>query len=282
MRRPAFAFSVLVLMARGLPVAGSSGSCAGLVDEFYGGWPCMPPSEELERRARENAECLRELLTETHDERTSLGAYWLLRIAEPKMDPGIVLDAVHDARPALRALAVGDLPRALDGAALQAEYFRLLHDPSLLVRYDTIEGLTPYPAVDALPRLTRMFADTSIEVRHRALDTIARWNLPGTTDELDRLSRDPDPTVAGVAAFGLARYYHRDAPLSKIDRYLGRELRTLVGPPYAGTDAVVALIAVLGAGANPNRFPALHLAEKHPHPAVSAAAKKALSSSPQH
>ena len=282
MLRPAFAFSAVFLLARGLPVAASPGSCVDLIDEFYGGWPCMPPSTELEQRARENAACLKELLGDAHDERTSLGAYWLLRISEPAMDPGIVLDAVHDALPALRGLAAGDLPRALDGAALQAEYFRLLVDPSLLVRYDAIEGLTPYPADDALPRLTRMLGDPSIEVRHRALDTIARWNLPGTTDVLDRLSRDPDPTIAGMAAFGLARYYHRDAALWKIDRYLGQELPTLVGPPYAGTDAVVALIAVLGAGSNPNRFPALHLAEKHAHPAVRAAAKKALSSSQRH
>jgi hypothetical protein len=278
--RRLLAVAAIVLLARGVAVAGSPGSCAELIDEFYRGWPCQPPTEELEQRARDNAVCLSELITGIHDEKTSLAAYELLMGTDEAAYPGVVLEAVRDVRPAVRGRAVHDLPRALGGRVLQGAYIRLLDDPALLVRYNAIGGLAPYPTPDAVPRLSRMLGDESIEVRHFALDILARWNLAGTTDELTRLSHDRDPTVAGVAAFGLARYYHRDAKLSKVDRYLGRELRTLVGPPYAGTDEVVALIGVLGAGSNPSRFRALHLAAEHMHPAVRTAARDALSSKP--
>ena len=121
-----------------------------------------------------------------------------------------------------------------------------------------------------------LLSDESIETRNRAAYSLVRWDWPDMQKQFQSMTQSEDLRRAGCASFILAKYYDQKLNGDVLDRYLESELNYLVGPPYAGTDNVVAIIQVLGQQGTRSSLSVLEKATTHRHRLVREASEKAV------
>ncbi len=226
--------------------------------------------------ARKNPKVVRRILESTRPEEERFAAYALYVESESPGFKSVILQGLKDRSERIRARAVHYLPKALSGKELVAEHVRLLGDPSHAVRYNAAEALGKNPSEDAIEPLLKLLADKSIEVRDRAAWTLLVWKLPSARKRVQELRDSPDPTVAGVANYALARFGEARIDLGAIHKYLRQELKALTGPPYSGTDHVVGILWVLRDRGDVNSLPVLQEATRHEHRSIREEAQKAV------
>jgi len=245
-----------------------------IISKYYSGFDMVPnPASDM---ARKNPEVVRGIFESTRPEKERLAAYDLYVQCESAGYQRLILSAVKDPSEPIRAAAVHHLRKALSGKELVAEYVRLLGDPSSRVRYNAAEALVDHRCEEAIQPLLKLLADESIETRHRAAWTLLVWKLPEARKRIEQSRHSRNPTVAGVANYGLARFGHQGIDLSSIHTYLEQQLGALTGPPYRGTDDVVGIIWVLGERGDVTSLPVLEEATQHAHSSVRGAAQNAI------
>jgi len=215
--------------------------------------------------ARGNPEYVRRAFLSSRPEQERLVAYHLYCEIKGPGYKEVVLKALTDESVPIRAAAVHGLRSVRAGDELIALYVRLLGDTSYWVRYNAAEALEKHPSPQAVEPLLRLLGDPSIETRHRAACTLLKWKLAQAGRGLEESRESSNLTVAGAANVALAWHLKKQVDRPVVHSYLEQELKALDGPPYSGTDNVVAIIHVLRDQGDASSLSVLEAALRHKH-----------------
>jgi HEAT repeat protein len=115
-----------------------------------------------------------------------------------------------------------------------------------------------------------------MEVRHRALSTLKRWQSGDVTVRLRGLSASDSVTVAGAAVSALAQDPNEPIELATLHAYLNQQLDAL-RRPLGTSDIVVYLIRILAERGDSTSVPVLETVAESDNRYIRESAMKALS-----